>query len=161
MNRIPIFSIGILAASALACAVVAVAQNQQRSQNLPAMAIERTRDSHLIGVKVVRLVNTAEEQYKSAHGAYADWNDLYRSDEFTETEVQPKFSGLHIAAGPEIVPGWNLDMVASADHRSYEFSLRNIDDKDCRFSFFSDDSGLIYQGSVVGCPNYAVIPASQ
>lgn len=161
MNRIRVFSIAVLAAAALACAAFAIAQSQQRNPGPPAMAVERTRDSRLIAVDVVRMVNTAEEKYKSQHGAYADWSELYRFIENEQSPMQPRFGGLEISAGPEVVPGWNLNLIASADRRSYEFALRNVDDKACRFSFFSDESGLIYQGDVIGCPSAQVIPASQ
>jgi hypothetical protein len=161
MNRTRVFSVAVLIAGALACAAFALAQNQQRTQSPPALAVERTRDSRLIALDVVHLVNAAEVKYKSAHGVYADWNDLYRFIADGEASMQPPFSRLEIGAGPEIVLGWNLDMIASADHRSYEFSLRNVDDKTCRFSFFSGESGLIYEGDVIGCPSGQVIPARE
>jgi len=161
MNRLRVFSVAVLVAGALACAAFAIAQSQTNASRVPALAVERTRDSRLIALDVVHLVNAAEVKYKSAHGVYADWNDLYRFIADGEASMQPPFSRPEIGAGPEIVPGWNLDMVASADHRSYEFSLRNIDDKTCRFSFFSGESGLIYEGDVIGCPSGQVIPARE
>ncbi|HEV2287713.1 MAG TPA: hypothetical protein VGR81_02035 [Candidatus Acidoferrales bacterium] len=161
MNRIRVFSIAVLAAAALACAAFALAQSRQRTQTQPTMAVERTRDSRLIGIDVVRMLNTAEAKYKSQHGAYADWSELYRFIVNGDASMQPRFSGLQITAGPEVVPGWNLNLIASADRRGYEFALRNVDDKACRFSFFSDESALIYQGDVIGCPSAQVIPASQ
>ncbi|MFZ0211256.1 MAG: hypothetical protein WBE20_14225 [Candidatus Acidiferrales bacterium] len=161
MNRIRVFSVAVLVAGALACAAFAIAQSQANSARVPELAVERTRDSRLIGVKVVRLLNTAEMNYRSAHGAYADWDELYRSGEFAETQKHPAFAGLGVSAGPEVVPGWNLTMIASADRRSYELSLRNVDDKECRFSFFTDESGLIYEGDVIGCPAGRVIPARE
>jgi hypothetical protein len=49
------------------------------------------------------------------------------------------------------VPGWLLTVIVSHDGKSYQLSLRNLGDKRCRFSLFSDESGLIYQGNVIGC----------
>ncbi|MGH9865567.1 MAG: hypothetical protein ACRD4H_09165, partial [Candidatus Acidiferrales bacterium] len=106
------------------------------------------------------LINTAQGEYKSAHGGYATWNELYRSGIITSDQKRwEQFNNLELSAGPEVVRGWTLAMITSGDNQSYELSLRNLSDK-CQFSFFSDQRGLIYQGNVIGC-DAGIVPASQ
>jgi hypothetical protein len=134
----------------LTCATLAIAQTQ-RPQAQPLRegyeggAFETTRDSRLIGVDVVRVVNTAEVTYKYEHGSFATWDELYRSGAVARSK------GLALASGPEVVPGWVLTIIVSHDGKTYQLSLRNLADTQCRFSFFSDPSGLIYQGNVIDC----------
>jgi hypothetical protein len=141
----------ILVGTILTCATLAVAQ-AQRPQAQPLResyeggAFETIRDSRLVGVNVVRLINTAEVTYKYEHGSFATWDELYRSG-----AIRHSMDGLALASGPEVVPGWALTMIVSHDGKTYQLSLRNLADKQCRYSLFSDDSGLIYQGSVIGC----------
>src|SRR5256885_6340578 len=116
-------------------------------------AVETVRDSRLIGAHVVRFINTLELDYRLAHGTFADWNELYQSGAIGAAERRsPDATGLALGPGREVVPGWSLAIVVSRDGQSYQMSLRNVDDKQCRFSFFSDPSGLIYQGNVMACP---------
>lgn len=141
---------GILAATMLVCVTLAIAQ-AQRPVDRPS-AVETVRDSRLIGAHVVQLINAAELEYRQAHNSFADWNELYQSGAVA-AEARSEASGLAFAPGPEVVPGWFLVIVVSRDGKSYQLSLWNVDDKQCRFSFFSDASGLIYQGNVIGCPD--------
>jgi hypothetical protein len=141
---------GILAAAILTCVTLAIAQVRRPPLDRPG-AFETVRDSRLIGAHVVRLINTAELDYSDAHGSFAEWNALYRSGAVVAAEKRSS-EGTGLGPGPEVVPGWFLSIVVSPDGKSYQLSLRNIDDKQCRFSFFSDASGLIYQGNVIDCP---------
>lgn len=112
---------------------------------------ETTRDSRQVGVTVVRLINTAEMNYKRAHGSYATWDELFRSGAISEREKQgTMFQGLKLSAGPEVTPGWVLNLVTAVGGQQYELSLRNSPDA-CGFSFFSDERGVIYQGGVIDC----------
>ena len=149
MNRMRAVAVGILASSALACGALVVAQQQSDIQH--PQAIETSRQSRLTGVNVVRLINTAEMDYKYAHGKYATWDELFRSGAISDRErPATKFQGLKLSLGPEVVPGWALSLVTAAEGQNYELSLKNSADA-CGFAFFSDQSGLIYQGGVIGC----------
>jgi len=142
---------GILAATMVTCVTLAIAQ-VRRPVDRPG-AVETVRDSRLIGAHVVRFINTLELDYRLAHGTFADWNELYQSGAIGAAERRsPDTTGLALGPGREVVPGWSLAIVVSRDGQSYQMSLRNVDDKQCRFSFFSDPSGLIYQGNVMACP---------
>ena len=152
-------AIAILVAGALACAAPAMAQAIKQApparepyrQLKRDAAILRPSDERAIGVDVVRLINTAEAEHKSAHGGYAAWPELYRSGIIAKHEKQgTMFGNLNLSEGPEVVPGWTLAMIVAADGQRYELSLHNSADR-CGFSFFSDQRGLIYQGNVIGC----------
>jgi len=148
MRRTKQRAAGILAAAILTCVTLAVAQ-VRRPVDRPG-AVETVRDSRLIGARVVRLINAAELDYSLVHGSFAEWNELYRSDAIVAAEKRS--SALELGPGPEVVPGWYLTIVVSHDGKSYQLSLRNLDDKQCRFSFFSDPSGRVYQANVIDCP---------
>lgn len=140
---------GMLAATMLMCVTLAIAQ-VQRPVDRPG-AVETVRDSRLIGAHVVRLINAVELDYRQAHSSFADWNELYQSGAIAAAETRSEATGLAFGPGPEVIPGWSLAIVVSRDGKSYQLSLRNVDDTQCRFSFFSDPSGIIYQGNVIGC----------
>lgn len=123
------------------------------------MAIERVQDSRFLGVSLVRFLNTSEADFKAKEGKYADWEELSNSAYFIARKgTWAQSEGVTISSGPEIIPGWRLSLVRSADGASYQLMLQNAGDKECMFSFFSDQSGLIYEGQVIGCPAH-VVPA--
>ncbi|HEV2422228.1 MAG TPA: hypothetical protein VGS59_11015 [Candidatus Acidoferrales bacterium] len=157
MNGMRAVAMGILASSALTCGAFVVAQQTQKRSMPPGGALSRLslsetpRESHLTGLKVVRLINTAEMNYKEAHGSYATWDELIPSGAISEREKpRTMFQGLRLSVRPEVTPGWVLDLVTAANGQGYELSLRNLPDK-CGFSFFSDQRGIIYQGGWIDC----------
>jgi len=166
MNKLRGTIVAIFAAGALACAALAMAQAVKRPPPVNApyesrnAAILRPSDDRAIGVNVVRLINTAEAEYKSAHSGYATWSELYRSGLIAEHEKPGlMFGNLRLSEGPEVVPGWTLAMLVSVDNQSYELSLRNLQDL-CQFSLFSDQRGLIFRGVVIDC-SAALVPAHE
>jgi len=161
MNNLRRTIIAIFATGALTCAALAMAQAGKPVPAIPhdPMVLQAPNETGATGVNVVRLINTAEMEYKRAHGGYAKWDELYRSGIIASDQKRgPQFSGVQLAAGPEVVPGWTLALIPSADGQTYELSLRNLGDK-CQVSFFSDQRGLIYEGKVIGCAAVEAIPA--
>jgi hypothetical protein len=157
MNAKRVTAIGALLSTALVCAALIVAQQQQGKAPLPRspmarlQSVETASESRQTGVNVVRLINTAEVYYKQAHGSYATWDELFSSGEISKREKPgTKFQGLKLSAGPEVTPGWILNLVTAASGEGYELSLRNSPDA-CGFSFFSDERGIIYQGGWIDC----------
>ena len=153
MNKLRGTAIAILAVGALACAALVMAQAGEPAPAVPhdPMVFQAPDAVRATGVNVVRLINTAEAEYKHAHGGYAAWPELYRSGIIAKHEKPGlMFGNLNLTEGPEVAPGWTLAMIAAADDQSYELSLHNLKDK-CQFSFFSDQRGLIYEGNVIGC----------
>lgn len=163
MNKLRGTAIAILAAGALACAALAMAQavkplppvNDPYRPLKRDAAIIQANDARTTAVNVVREINTAEVEHSAWHGTYASWNELYSA-----RDEQKRWQRLQLSAGPEIVRGWALSLVASADGKSFELSLRSLADK-CGFSFFSDQGGVIYEGSAVRCARVEIVPVHQ
>jgi hypothetical protein len=111
-----------------------------------------------------------------AHGRYASWDELYNSGVLTtvqdEIRSQARLSNGHglvftlkgsdavrnslqwamvkdlqVSAGPEVMPGYRLDLLVSIDGKSYSLALHDTRDGDGLFSVFSDQSGIIFLGS--------------
>ena len=153
MNKLRGTVVAILAAGALACAALAMAQSREPAPAVPhdPMVFQAPNPARSTGVNVVRLINTAEAEYNSMHSGYATWSELYRSGIIAKHEKQGlMFGDLNLSEGPEVVPGWTLAMIVAANGQNYELSLRDLKDK-CQFSFFSDQRGVIYEGNVIGC----------
>jgi len=163
MNKLRGTVIAIILLGALAGTALAVAQSGKSAPAIPQdpMVFQAPNAARTTGVNVVRLINTSEAEYKSAHGGYATWPELYRSGIIAKHEKLGRmFGNPGLSEGPEVVPGWTLALIVAADGKSYELALRNLQDK-CQFSFFSDQRGLIYQGNVIDCETAQVIPAHQ
>lgn len=153
MNKLRGTAIAILAAGALACTALAMAQSGESTFPIPhdPMVFQAPDTVRTTGLDVVHLINMADMEYKRAHGGYASWPELYRSGIIAKHEKPGlMFGNLNLGEGPEVVPGWTLTMIVAADARRYELSLRNLKDK-CQFSFFSDQRGVIYQGNAIDC----------
>jgi hypothetical protein len=54
---------------------------------------------------------------------------------------------IEVSAGPEIIPGYHLDIVVSPDGQSYSIALHDKKEGDGLFSVFSDQTGIIYLGA--------------
>jgi hypothetical protein len=128
-------------------------------------------------VNLVRLINTAENWYDTgintntgaieAHGRYASWDELNNSgvlktlqDQFRSQASGARVSlrssvqwaavkDLQVSAGPEVMPGYRLDLLISVDGQSYSLALHDTREGDGLFSLFSDQSGIIYSGSAL------------
>jgi hypothetical protein len=107
---------------------------------------------HAKVVDVVRIVNTAEYEYRRDHGSFAVWPDLYNSGtvEKIQKEVN-QWAALPITADSQVIPGYFMILLVSRDASSYSVSLHEAGSNDCGFSVFSDTSGLIYEGTVIDC----------
>ena len=97
-------------------------------------------------INLVRAINTAEVRYYSGtakgandgHDRFASWTELYDSGLLKDLQVSP---------GPEVIPGYHLDLLASADGKSFMLALHDKKDGDGLFSVFSDQSGIIFLGA--------------
>jgi hypothetical protein len=124
-----------------------------RAQNARVGAPAAEALAHAQVVDAVRTINTAEYEYRRDHGSFAVWPDLYTSGtvEKVQKEVD-QWAALPIAAGSQVIPGYMMNLLVSRDANSYSVSLHEAGSNDCGFSVFSDESGLIYEGTVVDCP---------
>ena len=116
--------------------LVAKAQNPEQA----------TQERRVKAVHIMRLINTQEYNYLSSHQKqFASWQELFDSGLVSGGQ-------LSLAAGPEVAPGFRLDIVVPADRSAYSVALHDTTDKKCAFSAFSDQVGLIYLGKVIDCP---------
>lgn len=152
MKSMRAVAIGIITIGALACTSLIVAQQQTappRNALSRGGAVETSSDSLQIGINVVRTIVTAEITQTSLHGRFVDWDELYHSP-----DAQQFWQPMHISAGPQVVPGWALDLVASGGGTHFQISLHNVANK-CGLSVFSSDDGRIYEGGTVDCVQLA------
>jgi hypothetical protein len=107
-----------------------------RAQDQKSPSLEEQRKA----INLVRAINTAEVRYSSgvSHGRFASWTELYDSG---------LLKGLELSAGPEVIPGYRLDLLASADGKSFMVGLHDTKDGDGLFSVFSDQTGIIFLGA--------------
>ena len=91
-------------------------------------------------INLVRAINTAEVLYSVniSHGRFALWTELYDSGLVKDLQDSP---------GPEVIPGYHLDLLASPDGKSFMLALHDKKDGDGLFSVFSDQSGIIFLGA--------------
>jgi hypothetical protein len=54
---------------------------------------------------------------------------------------------LQASASTDLMPGYHLDLLVSADGKWYSIALHDKRDGDGLFSLFSDQNGIIFSGS--------------
>lgn len=104
-------------------------------------------------VNLVRVINTAEYSYRKDHARFGAWEELYNSGAVSDAQKRSaQWGDISISAGPEIISSHRLGLLVSPDGTTYSVSLHDTQSSACGFSLFSDESGLIYQGSALDCP---------
>lgn len=148
MKSMRAIAVAIVVSGALVCSALVIAQQQQappRNELARLQAVETSGDSLQVGINVVKTIVTAEINQTSLHGRFADWDELYHSP-----DAQKFWQQFHISQGPQVVPGWALDLVASGGGTHFQISLHNVANK-CGLSVFSSDTGIIYEAGYVDC----------
>jgi hypothetical protein len=101
---------------------------------------------------MARLINTAEAQYKFANGHYADYRTLLYSGQLKQTvEHEFTLSPGHLESEADPLPGYLVRLSLAADAGSYQLSIREKAG-DCGVGLFTDETGVIMEGRVAGCP---------
>jgi len=102
--------------------------------------ISPSQEERRKAINLVRAINTAEVRYNVniSHGRFASWTELCDSGLVKDLQVSP---------GPEVIPGYHLDLLASPDGKSFMLALHDKKDGDGLFSVFSDQSGIIFLGA--------------
>ena len=102
--------------------------------------ISPSQEERRKAINLVRAINTAEVRYNVniSHGRFASWTELYDSGLLKD---------LQVSLGPEVIPGYHLDLLASPDGKSFMLALHDKKDGDGLFSVFSDQSGIIFLGA--------------
>jgi hypothetical protein len=113
-------------------------------------------------IEVVRVINAAEYDYRTDHGRFGPWNEVYASGAVTNLEQSwPRMKDLSIASGPEVIPNFHLTLLVAEEGGAYSLSLHEMQSHGCGLSVFSDQSGLIYQGTVIDCPQITDAPETR
>lgn len=147
MRRSPCY-VGVLLLSLAVISVKSPAQEQKSP----------THEERSKAVNLVRLINTAENWYDvgantkagviEARGRYASWDELNNSGVLKTVQSQLAMArNLELSASPEVMQGYRLDLLVSADGKSYSLALHDTKDGDRLFSLFSDQNGIIFLGS--------------
>lgn len=133
----------------LICAVVMlVAARAQKAQPLSQQEIDRGR-----AIEAVRLINAAEYDYRSNYGHFGAWTEVFDSKAVRNLlHTWPRIDELSIAPSDEVIPGFRLSLLVGDEGAAYSVTLREMKGNGCGISVFSDQSGLIYEGKVVECP---------
>jgi hypothetical protein len=124
-----------------------------RTQTPQAQLPDRSLTPREKAIEVVRVINTAEYDFRNDHSRFGTWNEVYASGVVTNLEqTWPRMKDLSIASGPEVIPGFRLTLLVAEEGGAYSLSLHEMQSHGCGLSVFSDQSGLIYQGTVIDCP---------
>lgn len=147
MSKSRRFTVGAAAILLAAISVGLRAQDQKASPD---------QEERAKAISVVRLINTAEIMYSDgskqdsidAHGHFGSWDELNQSGVVKALESQwTEAKGLQLSTGPDVMPGWHLDLLVSADGKSWSIALHDQREGDGLFSLFSDSTGIIYLGA--------------
>lgn len=148
MRRSFIRTAGLCLTVVLVILVVVVRAQEPQLPNQAQIDRERAID-------VVRDINAAESDYRTAYGRFASWYEVGfrwipgRSAQMTLR--QPWWS-------EQVLPGFRLTLLVADDGKAYSVSLHDMKANGCGLSVFSDQSGIIYQGTTVDCPQFNEIP---
>lgn len=100
----------------------------------------------------IRVINAAESTYRHSRRKFGSWQELYDSGALRDVQrTVEDWRRVSFATGPEAIPGYRVSLLVSADGSAYSISLRDTGSNGCGLSLFSDQSGLIYQGTPLGC----------
>ena len=92
-------------------------------------------------VNAVRFLNTAEYSYKGKNGKFGELDALKSSEQWkTTAERFPMLNSSGLA------PGYDISLITDAAGNKYTISAKAIDNR-CSTNFFSDEKGLIFQGT--------------
>ena len=138
-------SIGLCFMVALAILLIAARAEKRQPQNQREIDREKA-------INAVRAINTAEYEYRTDHGRFGSWFEVSTFGRPTPGTPEMTLSQLRIMPGAEITPGYRLTLLVSEDGTAYSVSLHDMKTHGCGLSFFSDQSGLIYQGTIIDCP---------
>jgi hypothetical protein len=130
------------------------------SQNTSVNA-DAVHKRHFVAVSLVRAINTGAIVYKSNHGGlYPSWATLVTSMEFHAARVleqvakyESQLANGQFSDSSEILPGWSLRMNVTADGQAYDLMLQDKSEPDCGFTLFTNETGLIWEATALGCEN--------
>ena len=136
----------ILTILSVACLTLVAQQPLQRGQP----SFPETRELKIAAVNEVRALNTAEMGFRNIHGRFAGLEELKSSDDWQKMmERANKYAG---AQKPDITGTYETSLITDQNGTAYRISVKPKTDR-CQSSFFSDESGLIFEARVLDCPS--------
>lgn len=113
-------------------------------------------------IEAVRLINAAEYDYRKNIGHFASWAEVHDSSAAKELlRTWPRIEELSVTSSDEVIPGFRLTLLVGEEGGAYSVALREMKGNGCGISVFSDQSGLIYEGKVVECPQITDHPGRE
>lgn len=125
----------------------AAANSQPATDNAPP-------PDRVLAVQGLRALNTAEVRYAQAAGHFGTWADLrpviakWKAGEVKGTWGEA-LQSLNTDSSDDPLPGWKIRILVADDGHRYTLALHK--DQQCDVNGFSDESGIIYLGTALGC----------
>jgi hypothetical protein len=160
MKKATFIPTAILSLTCLAAMTLFSAQSATKSPE------PTRREQRVLAVGLLRSINTAEMNYRQVHGNFAPWPVLlqnetqyFRKAFFNTVNSGPlpsqmrddHLAEMHLTAGPEILPGWNLRLNVHADGQGYDVLLEDLSDKHCGYAALTDEIAIIRQSKTIDC----------
>jgi len=107
-----------------------------------------------VSLNAVRLINTAEAQFRHTSQRYGSISELEAAGMLAKAAAMsqgfgPAYRALNLKDEGQLLDGYEFALVLTPNGAAYKLSL--VEKKDCGTAFFSDDRGIIYLGSALGC----------
>lgn len=101
----------------------------QFAQDASAPPARPGQERRLVGIALIRTINTDQIEYKYKHGSYGVWKNLLSDD----SKYFEKFLSMHgllqtnprFGDAPEILPGWNLRLNVHTGGQGYDVLLED------------------------------------
>lgn len=102
----------------------------------------------------IRLINTAEVSFRRSAQVYGSFAELVSKGTLKETAqmnsyLVSAYGRLDLQNPAEPLREFTLAMVVAPDGSAYKLSL--VEKKNCGAAFFTDESGIIYEGKALDC----------
>lgn len=111
-----------------------------------------------IGVRILRLINTAQSWHKHETGQYATSDDLWASSSMQRLQESEKaelvglgsslIASLNIKGSSDIAPGRRLRLDVSKDGKTYHAVIDQVDGNS-NASFWTNNTGRIFEGKLL------------
>jgi hypothetical protein len=117
---------------------------------LAVVAIPRLQDSkdQLSSKQALALVRTLSSTEATLKGMGSGYGSL--KDALKLGQLEKSFSIVAIDNSSATVKDYRISVAATADGKHFQISLHPA--SGCGVSFFTNESGVIYQGIALGCP---------
>jgi len=117
------------------------------AQDAPIPPARAAQERQMVGIALLRTINTGELGYKQKYGSYATWQVL----SLDEANYFEEFLSMHglVQSNPqlgnttEILPGWNLRLNVHTDRQGYDVLLEDQTGKDYGYAALSDERAII------------------